>query len=297
VGEGVQSIMCSPLVVRERVLGALQVDTADAESPFTPDDLRLLVTVAGQTAIAAENVRLQREFVARERLAAVGQALSSVAHCIKNTLNTVAGGTYIVDLGLRDDDLAKVGKGWDMVKRSTGFMAQLVKDILTYCRRGGLSRTKTDVGQLLRETLSMAEQPALEAGVELSLSVPEDLPPVEVDPVALKRAVLNLLVNAVEACSEGCQVQASAEVAGGGERLRLLVSDDGPGMPEEVRQHLFEPFYTTKGNKGTGLGLALVKKVVDGHRGSIEVQSGVGEGTTFVILLPVEGTATQLRGE
>lgn len=286
IGQNLRSIMCCPLLVRSQVLGAIQVDTTDPGRPFTADDLQLLITIAGQMAVAAENARLHAEVVAQQRLAAVGQAVSSVAHCIKNAINSLQGGAYILDLGLKKSEADRVAKGWEIVKRNTAFMSDLVGDMLAYCRKAPPRRERTDIGLLLKETAALVQETAAQKGIRVAWAVEESLPATRVDPTALKRAVLNLLTNAVEACSEGSHVEVGARRAEEGGIL-VVVSDDGPGIPPEVRERLFEPFFTTKGSRGTGLGLALVRKVAQEHGGDVEVESTVGSGTTFRIRIPV----------
>jgi two-component system NtrC family sensor kinase len=289
VGLGLRSIMCCPLVVRGEVIGAVQVDTSRPDAPFAAHDLELLATVAGQMAVAAQNVRLHRQMVAQQRLAAVGQAVSSVAHCIKNVINGLAGGSYILELGLQKQDAERTGKGWEMVKRNTAFMSDLVKDMLAYCRKAPPRREPTDMAALANDTLMMVREMAARKGVQVSIESGDGLPPAIVDQVGVKRVLLNLLTNAVEACPEGSTVQVRLDRAGEG-MIRLTVADDGPGIPPEVQARLFEPFFTTKGSSGTGLGLALVQKVVvEEHGGRVDVASEPGRGTTFDVLLPLSG--------
>ena len=287
VGLNLRSMMCSPLVVGEKVLGAIQVNTTSADRPFTTDDLQLLATVSGQVAVAAENARLHRDLVAQQRLAAVGETISSLAHCIKNVLNGLKGGAYILDIGIQKTDAEKTTKGWQMVKRNTDFMFDLVKDMLTYCKKEVPEREATDVGDLLNDTLLMVRESASQKGVETSLTLSDEMPKVKIDATAMKRAILNLITNAVEACPVGSHVRVTAEADGSVQQLLIAVEDDGPGIPADLTERLFEPFFTTKGSHGTGLGLPFVKKVVEEHGGRVEVQSEPGHGATFRIWIPV----------
>ncbi len=287
VDGNVRLVMCSPLMVRDSVLGALQVDTTRTDQRFEHGDLELLAAVAGQLAVAAENSRLHRELAAKERLAAVGQAISGVAHCVKNALNSMTGGSYILELGLENESLDRVAKGWDMVSRNTGFLKDLVKDMLVYCRRGGLRPASADVEQLLRESGAMVQESAAQKGIDVSVALQGDVPEVRLDALAMKRVLLNLLVNAVEACGSGCRITLGARFDTAERTLHITVADDGPGMPEDVREQLFEPFFTTKGSRGTGLGLAVAQKVIQDHQGSVQVESEVGRGTSFEICLPI----------
>jgi two-component system NtrC family sensor kinase len=287
VEQQIRSLICCPLAVGPDVLGAIQVDTSSAQQSFTTDDLRLLVTIAGQVAVGAQNARLHQEMIARQRLAAIGEAVSGVAHCMKNVINGLNGGAYILDLGLKRNDDGKVAKGWDMVKRNAGFMGDLARDMLTYCRKAPPSREAAAPAELLQETMLLVSESATAKGVTVSLSAAEGIPDVLLDGLNVKRAILNLLSNAVEACAAGSTVSLTAALEDGGAVLAIRVADDGPGIPPDVLRRLFEPFFTTKGSKGTGLGLALVDKVVREHGGTVEVRSEVGKGTAFHVKLPV----------
>ncbi len=288
VAQDLHSMMCCPLVVGSRTLGAIQVDTTRRGIPFKLDDLELLATIAGQVAVAAENSRLHREVVAQQRLAAVGEAVSSIAHCIKNVLNGLQGGAYILDLGVQKQQAEKIAKGWQMVKRNTDFMSELVRDMLAYCRRSRLRREPTDIGELLDDTVQMVQESAAQKGIETSLVVEGEALIASVDRAGLKRVVLNLLTNAIEACPEGSHVKVKAGLNRSSKQLELTVEDDGPGIPAEAKARLFEAFFTTKGSRGTGLGLALVRKVVEEHHGRVEVKSEPGQGAAFRISIPAE---------
>jgi signal transduction histidine kinase len=295
IGEPAKCLMCTPLAIGRRILGAVQVDTANTLKPFGVADLELLATVAGQVAIAADSARLHREAIARQRLAAVGDAVSSIASVMWQELEPMSGGTYIVDAGLRRNDLADIAKGWDMVRRNTEAAADIVKDMLTYCRSGEVKREATDVRQLLDAVMATAGEAAQRRGITLELVGGEGLPVAEIDADAVRRALLNLIANAVEACPQGSRIELVAEVTDAGDELKIAVSDNGPGMSAEARRHLFTPFFTTKGKRGTGLGLALVHKVVDEHHGRISVETEPGQGTTFRVSLPVSWDEEETR--
>ncbi len=287
VQQNLHSMMCCPLAFGPRVLGAIQVDTTRPGIPFTGEDLELLAAIAGQVAVAAENSRLHRQVVAQQRLAAVGEAIAGLAHCIKNVLNGLQGGSYILDLGIQKQEPERIAKGWEMVKRNSSFMADLVKDMLAYCRRSGLRREPTNIARLLNETLLMVKEAAAQKGIETSLDVDGEPPVGDVDGAGMKRVVLNLLTNAIDACPEGCHVKLVTSLDGESNELKITVRDDGPGIPDEVKERLFEPFFTTKGSRGTGLGLALVRKVVEEHKGRVELESEPGQGAAFHISIPL----------
>jgi signal transduction histidine kinase len=286
VGQGLRSIICSPLIVHGKALGAIQVSTRSGSPPFGEEDLQLLAIIAGQAAAAAEGARLNRELVAQHRLAAIGETISSLAHCIKNVLNGLSGGAYILDVGIRNEDSEQTSKGWSMVKRNTDFMHDLAKDMLAYCRKQALVPEMSDLKELLESSVLMLQETASRQGVEVSSSIDESLRETMIDATAMKRVVINLLTNAVEACGRGKRVKLTAAPNDVGDTVTIKVEDQGRGIESQDRDKLFTPFFTTKGGRGTGLGLALVKKVVEEHGGTIEFESEPGKGTCFQVSIP-----------
>ncbi len=160
-------------------------------------------------------------------------------------------------------------------------LARVVNDFLDFARKRPHEPVETDVYELLFEAVSLAEKDASDKEVRLELEAPKALR-FPVDAESLKRALLNLLKNAIQAVPKGGRVRLSALADGD---LEIRVSDDGPGVPEEKREEIFAPFFTTK-QKGTGLGLALVRKTILAHGGDIRVEASDNGGACFVLRLP-----------
>lgn len=284
---GIKSLMIAPLVFHEDVLGAIYVDARSAAEQFTEADLRLLSAAAAQVAACVANAMLHTRMLESERLAAVGQTVAGLTHCIKNILQGVKGGSFIVEKAFKSGDTEKVQKGWDMVRRNNAFMEDLVFDLLSYSKEREPAYEDMDLNALCGEICELLLPRAQGKGVTLLLEPAEGLGEIEADPKGLKRSVLNLVTNAVDACAD-CQgtvrVSTRAEDADG--FVAVVISDTGCGMPEEVKAKLFTVFFSTKGSKGTGLGLPVTKKIIEEHGGGIYVDSEVGRGTTFTILIP-----------
>jgi signal transduction histidine kinase len=290
-GAGVRSVMCAPLRGREGVLGLLYLDTTSGESPFRRGDLRLLSTVAADIALGLDNARLRSERIRMERLAAVGQAIAGLAHCVKNVLNTINCGSYLVDKGLEGQDWSMVGKGWELMGTSNKFLHRMVLDMLAFSKPRKPSYEETDLTELLRGVADSCQMFARDNHVELVLDAPEDGRAARVDPVAMQRCLYNLVTNAIEACRDVDRADRRVTLSWspGEEGFEIAVSDNGAGMSAQVKSSLFQAFFSTKGSKGTGLGLPVVAKTVEEHRGAVEVESEEGSGTRFVLRLPWEG--------
>jgi PAS domain S-box-containing protein len=235
--------------------------------------------------------RLQRELLRAERLAATGQTVAGMAHAIKNILGGLKGGRFMVNKGLELNERRYLQDGWQMVERNIEKIAQFTMDLLNFCRDREPELEETDPSALAREVFDLYREQAAQLGVRLRLELDETLPPFVLDPKGLHQVLTNLVSNALDACTLGDDLPARPEIIlrsqglpGG--RLQFQVQDNGPGIPEEVRKKLFTIFFSTKGSRGTGLGLLLSQKIVQEHGGQIQVQSVPGAGATFQVILP-----------
>lgn len=284
---GIRSMMIAPLVFQDRTLGAIYVDTRSATGRFSQPDLELLSLAASQVAGCVANAQLHEQVVKTERLAAVGQTVAGLSHCVKNILQGIKGGAFIVDKALEKEDAVGVVRGWEMVKRNNAFMEDLVFDLLSYSKQRRPEYQPTDLNALCSGIAELADARAKQKGVALTFQPDASLEAVEVDPNGIRRCVLNLAMNAVDACEKDQgAVTLSTEAPKDDDLVRIVVSDTGCGMSEEVKAKLFTVFFSTKRSKGTGLGLPVTGKIIEEHGGRIDVDSREGEGSTFRICLP-----------
>jgi signal transduction histidine kinase len=282
----IKSIMCVPLLVSDRVLGMVEVDSSSGGISFREDDLRLLTGLAAQVSIALENSRLYQEITRSKRLAAIGQTVSGVAHCVKNVLNGIDGGLFIARRGLDSSNEEKISKGWNMLERNSSFLKGLVLDMLDYSKDRPPEYQAMSLDDLFGEIVAFVEGRAAEGKIDLTLDVDPGIGTVQLDPTRMKRALLNIVANAIEATPAGGKVTICAAGAPGG-KFCVTIADTGKGIPQDILKTIFEPFYSTKGSKGTGLGLPVMKKIVEEHGGQVELESVEDEGTTFRITLPI----------
>jgi PAS domain S-box-containing protein len=235
--------------------------------------------------------RLERELVNSERLAAIGQTVAGMAHCIKNILHGFKGGSYLLNIGIDRDNPDKLKAGWGMIQRNITRTSDLVLDLLSYSKQREPEMEVCHPGDIVREVQEILSETAAEHEIALDVSVADDMPAVLLDPRSVRRSLMNLVSNGIDACifdddiSKHHRVCLSTAVEGD-ETIRFAISDNGHGMDEEVRKKLFASFFSTKGAKGTGLGLLVTRKLIQEHNGTIEVQSEVGVGTTFTIRFP-----------
>jgi signal transduction histidine kinase len=283
-----KAILCVPLATKDRLWGAIEVINKLDGGDFDQRDLELCEAVAAQAAVAIENAVLHADIVKTERLAAIGHTIAGLAHCIKNVLHGIQGGSYMVDLGLRKDDPKTLSRGWEIVRKNNVFMQELVLDMLTYSKERQPECVPADLNELIEGICDLMAQKAAQRGVTIVWTRNPDLSEVVLDPKGIRRCLLNLVSNAVDACDEldDGRVEVVTETPDNG-TFRIKVSDSGCGISDEDKEKLFQVFFSTKGSKGTGLGLPVTHKIITEHAGQIAVDSGVGEGTTFTITLPL----------
>jgi PAS domain S-box-containing protein len=234
--------------------------------------------------------RLEQEKLEAERLAAVGQTVAGLAHAIKNLLMGIEGGMYMVNSGLSRGDTKRISSGWQMLQRNFEKTTALVKDFLSFAKGRIPELHPTDPHALVRDILNLYKDAARMQGVELSLEADPQVAPAPLDRQAMETCITNLLSNAVDAAGmradkKGKVVLATREE---GDDLIFEVVDNGSGIDQEIRDKLFTTFFTTKGTKGTGLGLLTTRKIVQEHGGRMEVDSTSGQGAVFRIRLSRE---------
>jgi two-component system sensor histidine kinase HydH len=215
-----------------------------------------------------------------ERLSALGEMAMTVAHEIKNPLNAIKGSVSYLKDNFKGQVLVEF---LSIIEEETRRLNEIVTTFMRFSRPSPLKMQISDIQRCISDTVELVRQEATEKNVEVAASVDSAIAPFYFDPHQFKQALLNLLVNAIEATKEGDSVKIKAFLMG--QNVVVSVSDTGEGMTEEVVANIFKPFFTTK-TRGTGLGLACVERIVKDHHGEITVKSTVGKGTEFIITLP-----------
>ena len=224
----------------------------------------------------------QEKLVRQERLAVLGQLAGSVGHELRNPLGVISNSVYLLRLIQPDAD-PKVQESLMMIESETENANRIITDLLDYARLKPAVRESLSVTTVVEEVLKTYPPPD---DVKVSLRVRDDLPPVYVDQGHMEQVLENLLTNAYQAMPEGGALTVSADRRG--DEIAVAVRDTGVGIPPENLEKIFEPLFTTKVN-GIGLGLALCKQLMERNDGRIEVQSEVGEGSTFTLYIPSGG--------
>ena len=232
-----------------------------------------------------------KQLLHAERLAAVGQTVSGLAHGIKNISGGLRGGTFVLEKGIELDNKKYLLQGWDMVKGNVARLKDMALDLLNYTKEREPDYQICNPNKPLQEVYDLMLPQAFEQGVILEIHLDENLGDAFFDVEGIHRCLLNLVTNAMDACTDiscsnrQCKVTLRS-LQTEGWAVEYQVIDDGCGMDEDTKIKVFQSFFSTKGSKGTGLGLMITKKIIDEHGGIIELESKRGEGTKFMIRIP-----------
>ena len=295
---GIREVICVPMKGRHESIGVLYLDTrtdhreavqAGGVGKFTEDHLALAIAIAHQAALAVEETHYHHAMLQAERLAAIGQAIAALSHHIKNILQGLRSGSEILKMGLKEKKDNLIEQGSRLAEKNQAKIYDLVMDMLNYSKERVPSVEPTDLNELVRDIYELLAPRARELNVKLELNLTENLPIVQADPEGIHRALLNIVGNAIDAVEDRKAPQVTVSTRLGEEGwVRIVVLDNGPGIPPEQIGEIFQPFVSTKGSRGTGLGLPVSRKVLREHGGDIVVQSQVNVGSKFVLKLPIK---------
>ncbi len=281
-----RSILAVPMVDDGRLVGVLEVLNKRGSRGFNELDQRILEMFSGLAAIAITRARLIEENLRAAQLAAVGQAVAGISHHTKNILMALDASVEIVDRGLTEKNEAFVRDGWPVLKRSVGRLSHVVEDMLAFSKPRRPLRESCDVATLIRETVEAFNALMTKRDITLAIDTTGLRGPAWVDSRGLHQALLNLLTNAADAVPAAggrIQIEAKNDLTW---NLEIVICDNGPGVPMAERGRIFDPFYSTKGAKGTGLGLAVTAKTIREHGGMVSVDDGPLGGARFVLRVP-----------
>jgi signal transduction histidine kinase len=292
-----------PLRVKECVIGFLAIGARRDRRPYDDQDVTCLEALAGHLALVADRVQIasrldesRRMLHQATRLSTVGTLAVELAHEIRNPL--VAVQTFLQILPERLDDPEVTGELRRVALTELQRVARLLNELLGMARASLITFAATDLEAVVEQVVRLLQVSAREKEVGIERTG-DPLPPGTADASRLKQAIVNLLLNAIQASPAGKTVTVTTRTsldAAGHTVVEVAINDEGPGIPEEDRETIFHPFFTTKEN-GTGLGLPVTRQIVVDHGGSITVEGAVGRGATFVIRLPLTVPSSERRDQ
>jgi signal transduction histidine kinase len=224
-----------------------------------------------------------------------------MAHRVKNILMGLEGGIFVVNEALESGDQQGISDGWEMVERNVALVSRIVKDLL-YCAKERTPEFQQDVcpEEIVLEVQQLFADRLANDNIELKADVGEPFHTGSFDADGLHNLLCNLVANAVDACrfdpsddKDGHTITLSCRTNGDGSTV-FQVTDDGPGISEDVNTRVFEDFFSTKGSEGTGIGLLVAQKVAEDHGGKVTFASNPGRGTTFTVTIPTAASRPRL---
>jgi two-component system NtrC family sensor kinase len=294
-GTSSRNFVIVPLLVRGQGIGIYMIHTVKSQPEFSNQDLQLLSVLANQAAAGVENWRTykqlaraneevkasQAQIVQAAKMAAIGELAAGVAHEIKNPLQVLLLHLELVEKG------RPVANWTEMFSKQVKRLADITRRLMDFARNASeeVRIEPVQLKKVIEETTAMVHHDFVGSGITFAVTLPDDLPPVAGNANYLQQVFLNLLLNARDAMPQGGTITINTALTG--YHIIIRFSDTGVGIEKGVLDKIFRPFFTTKGEKGTGLGLAVCHKIIAQHKGEIRVESEPGKGTTFTIFLPV----------
>lgn len=288
----IKAVICVPLTGSDGVYGVIYVNSDSVPVPLTEKHLQLLSIVGQMVGAGIENIALANRQIRQERMAGIGETVSATSHDMRNILTGISGGTELIEIACEDEKWTQAKTGVRIVRKSLDRFRALVDSLLTYARIAELNLESADLGILVYDVLGTVESEARKRRITMHFDhrAPGN---VLLDTQQMYRVLLNLVSNAMDAMDDGggtINIESGHE--GGSTFVR--VRDSGRGIPPELLKKIGQPFFSTKEEKGTGLGLAICYRIMEQHRGTIDVDSAPNQGTTFTLMFPPDYTQTRL---
>ncbi len=270
-------ILCAPMSTEADTLGIIELINKRGESPyFSENDYKIIQSVASQVARGIETFRLKEEKMKADRLATIGNMMSTIVHDLRTPMNNIYG---FVDLMLEEDKSETRQEYADIINEQIKILTNMTTDVLDFAKgKTTILPRKCAVDKLVKDFARFFGNDIKRKGFEFESQI-NTSSMIYIDPEKINRVFMNIMKNALEAMGKTGKFALIADEENGEVVFRL--KDSGPGIPEEIKDRLFDSFVTSGKEGGTGLGLAIVKKVIDDHNGRIEVVSKKGQGTTF----------------
>ena len=287
----IKAVICVPLSGHEGVYGAIYIDSDSVPVPLTQKHLQVLSIVGQIVGAGIENIALNDKQIRQERLAGIGETVSGTSHDMRNILMGISGGTEMINFACEEENWKQARDGVRILNQTLTRFKALADNLLNYARVTDLNLEETNLQDLVFEVLEAVKPEAQKRSIDMRFDhcAPSNI---VLDSQQMYRVLLNLVKNAMEAMEEqGGTISIESGSEAGAVFIR--VRDSGPGILPEHMPRIGQPFFTTKQDKGTGLGLATCFRIMEQHNGKIQVDSNPTDGTTFTLKFPPDYSITR----
>jgi signal transduction histidine kinase len=269
------------------------IDTVDLvekiNSITTDNNNQQLQSVLDEILQMLTEVTEQKKQIEKEkRLIEAGRAMLILSHSAKNILQMVGGAAEVIDFGLRTNEMHRVKRSWDILKPNMERLKKFVLDMLDYSKDRKLEIAQCQFNRIIQSSIESLKSQLKQKKLKLNIRVDQNIPTAKLDAERLHEMSLNLILNAIDIVDpDSGIVSIETKFIPDTKQIQFLVSDNGPGMTDEMKEKIFQPFESGKNKFGTGLGMPIAKQIIDQHNGSIDIKTTQGKGTTFTVTLPL----------
>ncbi|MBN1522762.1 MAG: FHA domain-containing protein [Candidatus Aureabacteria bacterium] len=289
ISANIKSVVCTPIQAG-KIAGIFYADMRSSKNKFSEDDLKIVTILSNMVGIALENDFWHREAIKKERLSAIGEVITGLSHYAKNILNGLKLAIQALEVSVSISDAEKAQKSLKAIKAQEKRISNLVLNMLDYSKERIPVKQEVDIREVVQDIIDPYMDYFKEKNIEFIFEIDDKFPEVNVDITGIHRVFLNLFTNAIDAIKDQAKglIKICVHHERDGNAFTASVEDNGIGIEKKYQEKIFDVFYSTKNFEGTGLGLAVVKKIVMEHGGTIFVVSSPGHGSKFIMHLPVK---------
>ena len=285
----INKAICSAIKTGESVSGVIYIDSNKSECKWDNTHFTMLDLTGQFLGLSAQNIHLQTARDENKRLVAAGKATLKLSHSVKNILQMISGAAEVIDFGLRSNEIHRVKRSWDILKPNIERLKKFTLDMLDYSKERKLELEECDFNRVIQSSIESLQNQLKQKKTKLQIRVDQNMPIIELDSERIHEMSLNLILNAIDIVDEATGVvDIETRYIEEAQEAEFSITDNGPGMTEEIMETIFEPFESDKNKFGTGLGMPIAKQVVDQHNGRIEIDTKIGKGSTFRVYLPAK---------
>lgn len=285
----VKTVICAPMKAAHSTTGVLYLDSSQKQCSWNKEDLQLIEFVAGYTQLALEAARAEQERDRNQRLITAGQVSLKISHSVKNIIQLVSGAAEVIDFGLRTNEIHRVKRSWGILKPNLERVKKFMLDMLDFSRERHLELGPCEFNAVIQSAIESLNSQLKQKKTKLHIRIDQQIPLIELDGERIHEMAANLILNAIDIVDEETGiVSVETKYLEEQHEVQLSVTDNGPGISEEAKEKIFQPFESSKNKLGTGLGLAIAKQIIEQHKAKIEIESEIGKGSTFKVILPAK---------